>query len=172
LNDADETSRPTEQDAPPSLLPALLQVGALPIRFKAGEAQILLVTSRESKRWVIPKGWPMRGRKNWAAAAQEAKEEAGIVGRASKKPMGSFLYFKRRAAHFDLCRVEVYPLFAEKRLAAYREKGQREARWFTLAQAAEQVEEAGLSALLVDLDIAKLLKATPKPKHKRGGKKT
>src|SRR3978361_1985023 len=99
-----------------SSVPALLQVGALPIRFEDGRAQVLLLTSRETKRWVIPKGWPMTGGKQWAAGAQGAKEEAGIVGRIDKKPIGSFLYFKRRAAHFDLCRVDVYTLHYDKRL--------------------------------------------------------
>jgi 8-oxo-dGTP pyrophosphatase MutT (NUDIX family) len=73
-----------------------MQVGALPIRFVDGKPEVLLVTSRESKRWVIPKGWPMKGKKNWAAAAQEAKEEAGVVGRTQKKPVGEFVYPKRR----------------------------------------------------------------------------
>jgi 8-oxo-dGTP pyrophosphatase MutT (NUDIX family) len=144
--------------------PALQQVGALPIRFENGKAETLLLTSRETKRWVIPKGWPMKGRKNWAAAAQEAKEEAGIIGRTDKKPVGSFLYFKRRAAHFDLCRVEVFVMHYEKRLDSYREKGQRDARWFGLDEAAEQVEEAGLAALLRDLDVVALAK--PKRKAK------
>ena len=106
----------------------------------------MLLTSRGTKRWVIPKGWPMRGKKNWAAAAQEAKEEAGIIGKTYKKPVGEFLYFKRRAAHFDLCRVEVYVLNVEKRLDSYREKGQREARWFALEDAPDHVQEPGLTA--------------------------
>src|SRR3954471_18775087 len=108
--------KPASHSSAVSELPALTQVGALPIRFEDGRARVLLLTSRETKRWVIPKGWPMKGRKNWAAAAQEAKEEAGIIGRIDKKPIGSFLYFKRRAAHFDLCRVDVYTLHYDKRL--------------------------------------------------------
>ena len=129
-------------------VPALAQVGALPIRFRDGKPEVLLVTSRESRRWVIPKGWPMKGRKDWAAAAREAREEAGIIGKTSKKPIGNFLYFKRRAGHFDLCRVEVYVLLFAKKLAAFREKGQRDGRWFSLEDAAERVQEPGLAALL------------------------
>ena len=63
---------PVEQTSATNDFPALLQVGALPVRFENGKTQILLLTSRETKRWVIPKGWPMKGIKNWAAAAQEA----------------------------------------------------------------------------------------------------
>jgi ADP-ribose pyrophosphatase YjhB (NUDIX family) len=119
---------------------------------RSGEPEILLLTSRESKRWVIPKGWPMKGLKNWASAAQEAREEAGVVGKTVKTPVGDFLYFKRRAAHFDLCRVEVYALMVEKLLRHFREQGQREARWFDLEEAARQVQEPGLAALLTGLE--------------------
>jgi 8-oxo-dGTP pyrophosphatase MutT (NUDIX family) len=163
-------------DATPSTpLPALRQVGALPVRFEEGKPQVMLLTSRGTKRWVIPKGWPMRGKKNWAAAAQEAKEEAGIIGKTYKKPVGEFLYFKRRAAHFDLCSVEVYVLNVEKRLDSYREKGQREARWFALEDATDRVQEPGLTALLRDLDLTRFHKPTKKklvdkPRKKARGK--
>jgi 8-oxo-dGTP pyrophosphatase MutT (NUDIX family) len=150
---------------------ALTQVASLPIRFVDGRPEVLLLTSRERKRWVIPKGWPMKGKKNWAAAAQEAKEEAGVIGRAEKKPIGEFRYFKRRAAHFDLVRVEVFVLHYEKRLNSYREKGQREARWQPLDEAAEKVEEPGLMALLRELDIESLAKPRRKAKGRRGKEK-
>jgi 8-oxo-dGTP pyrophosphatase MutT (NUDIX family) len=154
-------------NSPPSTkeLAALTQVGALALRFADGEPEVLLVTSRERKRWVIPKGWPMKGKKNWAAAAQEAKEEAGVIGRTEKTSIGEFPYFKRRAAHFDLIRVEVYVLHYEKKLGSYREKGQRKAKWYPLEEAAEMVEEPGLTALLRDLDLGAL--ARPKRKIKR-----
>jgi 8-oxo-dGTP pyrophosphatase MutT (NUDIX family) len=131
----------------------LPQVAALPVKVgDDGMARVLLLTSRETRRWVIPKGWPMKGRKPCEAAAREALEEAGLVGHASKKPIGNYNYFKRRAAHFDLCSVDVYLLTVDKQLKSWREKGQREARWFTLAEAAELVQEPGLAALLLDLD--------------------
>jgi 8-oxo-dGTP pyrophosphatase MutT (NUDIX family) len=140
----------------------LVQVAAAPIRFEGGEPWVMLVTSRETKRWVIPKGWPMRGKKNWAAAAQEAKEEAGIIGKTYKRSVGEFFYFKRRAAHFDLCRVEVYLIGFEKQLDVYREKGQRETCWFPLDEAADVVQEPGLSALLKEIDFAHFQKPTKK----------
>jgi len=139
--------------------PDLIQVAALPMRVdESGSIQVLLLTSRETRRWIIPKGWTMKGRKPWEAAAQEALEEAGVVGRAGKKPIGNYLYFKRREAHFDLCRVDVYPLAFAKQLKVWREKNQREARWFGLAEAATLVEEAGLVALLENLDTEHLRK--------------
>ena len=155
---------------PPAPTGALAQVGALPIRFEEGRPHVLLLTSRETRRWVIPKGWPMKGRKNWAAAAQEAREEAGVLGRTAKKPIGSYLYFKRRAAHFDLCRVEVFLMHYEKRLDVYREKGQRELRWAPLEEAADRVEEPGLAALLREIDAGALAQSGAKLKGPPGPK--
>ncbi len=131
----------------------------------------MLVTSRETKRWVIPKGWPMRGKKNWAAAAQEAKEEAGIIGKTHKRSIGEFHYFKRQAAQFDLCRVEVYLVDFEKHLDAFREKGQREICWLPLEEAAEAVQEPGLQALLQSLDLSGFRKPKKKKAAATAGKK-
>ncbi len=124
----------------------LAQIAALPVRrAEDGSLRVLLLTSRETRRWVIPKGWPMKGLKDHEAAAQEAREEAGIVGRIHKQPVGSYRYWKRRTAHFDLCTVRVYLLEVERQLKTWREKGQREARWFTIDEAAALVDEPGLS---------------------------
>lgn len=129
-----------------------VQVAALPLTIGGdGVARVLLLTSRETRRWVIPKGWPMKGLKPHEAAAQEALEEAGVTGQAKKKPIGTYTYFKRREAHFDVCRVDVYLLLVKKQLETWREKGQREARWFTLDQAADLVQEPGLVAILRSL---------------------
>jgi len=160
---SDLKTRP--ESAPDAAPHELTQVGALPIRFDEGDPLVMLVTSRGTRRWVIPKGWPMKGKKNWAAAAQEAKEEAGVIGKTYKRPVGECRYFKRRAGHFDLCRVEVYFLGFEKRLEAYREKGQREIGWFPLDAAAEVVEEPGLAALLQSIDLSRFYKPV---KRKRG----
>jgi 8-oxo-dGTP pyrophosphatase MutT (NUDIX family) len=129
--------------------PDFVQVAALPLTVgEDGVTRVLLLTSRETKRWVIPKGRPMKGRKPYEAAAQEALEEAGVTGQAKKKPIGTYTYFKRREAHFDVCRVDVYLLMVAKQLKTWREKGQREFQWFTLGEAAELVQEPGLVALL------------------------
>jgi 8-oxo-dGTP pyrophosphatase MutT (NUDIX family) len=129
-----------------------VQVAALPMRIDVdGNPQVLLLTSRETKRWIIPKGWIMKGRKRWEAAAQEALEEAGIVGRLRKTPVGNYVYIKRRAAHSDVCRVEVYLLSFTKQLETWREKGQRQAKWFGFGEAAALVDEPGLIKLLLDL---------------------
>ena len=137
-----------------SPLSDLFQVAALPLMVgDDGTARVLLVTSRGTKRWVIPKGWPMKGRKPHEAAALEALEEAGVIGLASKKSIGTYTYFKRRAAHFDVCQVDVYLLMVKKQLSTWREKGQREARWFTLEAAADLVQEPELVALFRNIAL-------------------
>lgn len=130
--------------------PALLaQVAALPWRRRPdGSVEICLVTTRETRRWTIPKGWPMKGEKNRDAARIEAEQEAGVSGRPAKKPIGRFSYFKRRTERFDLVRVEVYALEVTRLLADWPEKTEREVRWMTPTDAAVAVEEPELATLL------------------------
>lgn len=136
----------------PKPLKARKQVAALPVRLDAaGRTRVLLITSRETKRLIIPKGWPMKGHKDYRAAAIEAQEEAGLIGRVAKKPIGTYTYWKRRPEHFDLCRVKVYLLEVERQLPAWREKGQRQGAWFLVDDAAELVDDAGLVTILRDL---------------------
>jgi 8-oxo-dGTP pyrophosphatase MutT (NUDIX family) len=128
------------------------QVAAVRLRLgERGVAQVLLVTSRETRRWVIPKGWPMKGRKPYDAAAQEAFEEAGAIGKVEKKPIGRYAYFKRHSITFDLCEVEVFILAVEKQAKAWPEQGQRRAKWFTIEEAAKLVDEPGLAAVLLGI---------------------
>lgn len=127
-----------------------LQIGALPFRRgRDGAPRFLLVTSRESRRWVIPKGWPMRGRKPFQAAAREAYEEAGLRGQVGKRPLGYYLYEKRlKNLAAVICQVKVFPLRVRKQLKHFPEEHQRELRWFTAADAAEAVAEPGLAAII------------------------
>jgi 8-oxo-dGTP pyrophosphatase MutT (NUDIX family) len=127
----------------------LHQIGAIPIRWNDdGVLQVLLVTSRETRRWTIPKGWPMKGLKDHKAAAQEAREEAGVIGKARKDPIGTYLYWKRRERHFDLCRVSVYLLEISRELEAWPEQNSRDRRWFDVEQAISMVLEPELMNVL------------------------
>jgi 8-oxo-dGTP pyrophosphatase MutT (NUDIX family) len=147
-----------KMSAPAAERSLLRQVAALPYRLREdGRTEVLLVTSRDTRRWIIPKGWPMKGRKPWEAAAREALEEAGVVGRIGKKPIGRYAYFKRREAHFDVCEVEVFALAVEKQVKTWRERGERELQWFPLEDAASLVEEAGMVAILRELASAPAL---------------
>jgi 8-oxo-dGTP pyrophosphatase MutT (NUDIX family) len=126
------------------------QFAALPWR-RAGDGgiQVLLITSRETRRWVIPKGWPIKGMSSAKSAAREAFEEAGVVGKIAKAPIGSFAYDKRlRNGRLQHVRVAVFALQVEREREAYLEKGQREKLWLPAAEAAERVEEPELAALI------------------------
>jgi len=129
-----------------------LQVGALPLRRTAsGSWEILLVTTRTTKRWTVPKGWPIKKLKAHDAAAREAREEAGVVGQVKKKPVGRYLYWKRLEAEFRLCKVRLYPLRVTEQLDTWPEEAQRLRHWFSLEDASDLVEEPGLRKVLATL---------------------
>ena len=123
------------------------QVAALPVRHDAsGKLSVLLVTSRETRRLVIPKGWPWPGVKDHKAAAEEAREEAGILGKIAKKPLGTYTYDKRRADGDVPVKVKVYLLEVEVELDEWPESEERERVWCTPAKAASSVAESQFMA--------------------------
>src|SRR4051795_4459026 len=130
-----------------------IQYAALPFRRRAdGAMEILLVSSRETKRWVIPKGWPIKGYRPHFSAAREALEEAGLVGRIDKEPIGTYRYNKRLKNGAEVpCTVEVFPMEVQLQKKKWPEKGQRTLRWFPPEEAAEAVDEAGLSQAIREL---------------------
>ncbi len=126
------------------------QYAALPFATDAsGTLRVLLVTSRETGRWVIPKGWPMKGRKPHKAAAQEAFEEAGVVGKVAKNPIAAFDYWKRGETSFRLCRVDVFALAVERLEPQWPEQHERSRCWYDFQTAATLVEEPGLQHILM-----------------------
>ncbi|MHB2169307.1 NUDIX hydrolase [Alsobacter sp. R-9] len=125
-----------------------MQFGALPVRRRDGIASVLLVTSRDTGRWVIPKGWPMPGRPPALAAATEAFEEAGVRGRVLGKSIGGYTYWKQFRARQMLCTVEVFLFHVDAELPNWPEKRQRLRHWFTVEEAAGLVEEPVLAALI------------------------
>ena len=128
------------------------QVGALAVRGKAGAYEILLVTSRDTGRWIIPKGWPIKGKKDHEAAAQEAFEEAGVIGRMRKHPMGAYTYRKGTRDGSEAIRVMVYVLEVREEVDHWPERKQRSREWVGAVQAAAMVNEPGLSDILARLN--------------------
>lgn len=125
------------------------QVAALPWRRTEAGLEILLVTSRETRRWVTPKGGRMPGRTDAEAAAQEALEEAGVEGQTTPEPLGTFRYLKilkRRAPRW--CVVAVYALEVRVEHADWHERGQRERLWVSRDEAVRRVDEPDLKALI------------------------
>ena len=135
-----------------------IQYAALPFRRRPdGATEILLVTSRTTRRWIIPKGWPIEGATPAGTARQEALEEAGLVGRIGNRSLGSFRYRKRlRQGRAVTCEVHVYPLNVKRQRQHWPEKHQQKTRWFSRDAAAAAVREPELRRL-----IAKLSHGTP-----------
>ncbi|MES2421783.1 MAG: DUF47 family protein [Pseudomonadota bacterium] len=126
------------------------QIAALPYVIDAdGHARVMLITSRDTGRWVIPKGNPIVGLASHEAAAQEAYEEAGIRGIPCPTAVGEFGYRKRRRTgrYRDMI-VTVFPLAFVEQVDDWPERHQRDTRWFTLDRAADAVNEPGLKALI------------------------
>ena len=130
------------------------QFAALPFR-RTDLIEIMLITSRETRRWVIPKGWPMKGKSPWGAAAREAVQEAGIRGTVSKETIGSYLYIKRGLGGQRWpCTVQVYPLAVRVEQDNWREKEERTREWFTYIEAAAAVEEPDLRGLILAFGLS------------------
>jgi len=126
------------------------QVAALPWRRKnSGKVEVMLITSRDTGRWVLPKGWPERGETLWNAAAREAGEEAGLKGRVATDEIGRYHYDKLKASGELLhCEVAVFPLEVQAVASKWPEKGQRKRAWVSAKEAAERVQEPELAKLL------------------------
>ncbi len=127
--------------------PERLQYGALPWRNGDG-LEIMLVSSRDTRRWIIPKGWPMAGRSGSAAAAIEAIEEAGLLGVISEQPIGVFSYDKRFSRNIELCQVEVYSLRVLRQREHWPEKHERVTKWFPAVEAMDMVSDPELCELI------------------------
>lgn len=128
-----------------------MQYGALPWRRTKAGVEILLITTLNTRRWIVPKGWPMDGLPPHATAAQEALEEAGISGKISPQPIGSFVYGKgMKDGDMVPCEVRVFPMQVESQLDDWPEKGRREIKWCSIKDALRIIEEPDLRRLIAD----------------------
>lgn len=130
------------------------QVAALAFRREDdGSVRVLVISSRDTHRPVIPKGWPMRGKKDRDAAALEAFQEAGVQGKVSRKPIGSYHYWKRLSDSFVLTKVNVYALDVRRELTEFDERGQRQSAWLLQADAARLVDDPELATLIAEAKL-------------------
>jgi 8-oxo-dGTP pyrophosphatase MutT (NUDIX family) len=128
------------------------QVGALPVRRAPdGTLLVLLVTTLQTHRWIIPKGWPWPGEQDWRSAAEEAREEAGVLGEARAVSIGSYTYTKQRPTGEVPVRVAVYVIDVREELDDWPECARRQRAWFTPNEAAAAVQEPELRELLLQL---------------------
>lgn len=128
----------------------LTQYGVVPLRRKAdGKIEVLLITSRDTRRWVIPRGNPIPGKSSVASAAQEAFEEAGISGLTEPEPLGRYRYDKRRRDGTSVeAEVLLFRMGVQKIAKHWPEMSQRERRWFGVEEAASAVHESELAELI------------------------
>jgi 8-oxo-dGTP pyrophosphatase MutT (NUDIX family) len=128
------------------------QFAALPLRGKGKDLEVLLVTSRETGRWVLPKGWAEEGLTGSKLAAKEAFEEAGLLGSVAAVPIGTYGYEKRLPeGRTTPCDVSVFTMQVDRELEDWPEHHQRRRQWFPLTEAAQLVQEADLAELMLRL---------------------
>jgi 8-oxo-dGTP pyrophosphatase MutT (NUDIX family) len=127
-----------------------VQYGALPYRVgNRRRAEFMLVTSRETRRWIIPKGWPKKGKSPRRSAAREAFEEAGVIGAIGRRPVGTFSYEKRLKNGGSVeCEVRVFPLEVKRQTKEWPEKQERKVKWLSASKAVEKVKEPMLGKII------------------------
>lgn len=139
--------------------PVMRQVAALCYRVTKGKPEVLLITSRGSERWIVPKGWQMSGKSDAESARIEAWEEAGVTGKVADEKIGTFSYQKMMSAEaVTPCKAAVFPLQVKELADKFPEVGQRKRKWFSPKKAAKKVAEP---------DLADLLRRFKPPKSKR-----
>lgn len=129
--------------------PCRLQVAALPWRRTDAGVEIMLITSRDTGRWVLPKGWPEGAEDFCEAAAREAGEEAGLSGAVARSEAGRYRYAKVLSSGEEVpCEVLVFPLEVDRVADKWKEKRQRRRKWVKPAEAARMLNEPDLCRLI------------------------
>ena len=129
------------------------QFGALCYRLRKKKVEVLLITSRTSKRWIVPKGWPMDGKTPAECAAIEAWEEAGVSGVSDGRCIGIFSYSKATGDLGALpCVAMVFAIEVQSMADTYPEAAERKRRWVSRKKAARLVDEPELSRIIRDFD--------------------
>lgn len=149
--------------------PEKLQFAALCYRWteKRKDIEILVITSRDTGRWVIPKGWPMERRTAREVAEREAFEEAGVIGTATEASIGTYDYLKGLNGGIKVpCKVQVHALEVKKMAKDFKEKGMRRLEWVSCEEAALRVDEQALKELILSFQTS--MKAAAPRKASRG----
>ncbi|MEP3639765.1 MAG: NUDIX hydrolase [Paracoccaceae bacterium] len=130
------------------------QFAALCYRVVKGKTKVLLITSRGTGRWIIPKGWPQSGEAPHQVVLNEAWEEAGVKGAVKSRPVGIFSYVKDMDEDENLpCVAMVYAVEVTDVLDEFPEQGQRKRKWMSPKKAASRVDAPELAEILLHLDF-------------------
>lgn len=125
------------------------QAAAMPFMAVDGTLEVLLVTSRRSKRWILPKGHPKKGQSLMEAARREAWEESGVVGIPSENPIGSYAATKLMPEGYEVsANILIFPILALGQSLDWPERAERSLKWCRLAEACDVVGEKALADLL------------------------
>lgn len=127
---------------------AASQVAAIPMRWTAGRPEILLVTTRGTGRWTVPKGWPLADSLGAECAAREAFEEAGVRGRIEPYSLGVYEYWKQARRGRTVLRVTAYALHVDGVAWDWPERKERKRAWFSVEVACRLVANEALSDLI------------------------
>ncbi len=126
-----------------------IQYGILPWRKGPQGLEVLLITTRNTRRWLVPKGWPSKSRSPQEGAVREAFEEAGVLGKVGVEPIGSFRYRKRRKSGEVLhCKVVLFAMETTEQKPTWPEKELRECVWCAVPDAAARVSFKSLGKLI------------------------
>lgn len=128
------------------------QFGALCYRIRNEKVQVLIVTSRRTKRWIMPKGWPMDGVTPGDAALQEAWEECGVKGRVKGGIVGFYTYRKEMGEKRRLCMVIMYAVKVKTLKSKYPEATERKRKWVSVKKAAKLLDDKELAQIVKNFD--------------------
>ena len=128
------------------------QFGAIPYTTVGDRVAFLLITSRRSGRWIFPKGAPEKGMTEWDLAAEEARQEAGVIGRVDSTPIGSYRDWKTRGLRRVPIEVFMFPLRVERQLGDWPEDQQRYRHWAIFPEARRLLTNPGLVEMIARID--------------------
>lgn len=131
------------------------QFAALPWRFRKNKLEVCIITSRTSKRWIVPKGWPMDGRTPTQAAEIEAWEEAGLKGKMSDTCIGVYSYVKPLDKTRTPCLAMIFPMKVRTEFDHWPERHQRRRKWVSRKKAAQLLHDDELAQIVRRFDPRK-----------------
>jgi len=122
----------------------LRQSGVLPYRPSGPDLKILIILSRTSGNWIVPKGHLEPGLTARESAEAEALEEAGLLGDVGFRPIGAYTYRRHPSRGAVICRVRLFPMRVTQEVEEYDERGEREKRWVSADEAVDLLAYSGL----------------------------
>lgn len=139
MNTSNSTSGATGANAPARRW-SNVQYGVLPWRRSGRGVQVLLITTRTTRRWIVPKGWPATDMTPQESAAREALEEAGVAGEIAGKIVGTFRHRKLHSGKIIVCHIRLFAMRVTETLPEWQEKESRDFRWCSIQEAIARAE--------------------------------